>query len=184
MRRRGLRIVILCLVTLFAGKATCGQQDGIKKVHFVVVPPEHMLLAIASQPDCPLQFEKAQILLEVGGPQWGAAYKVRNRGTKPIRSFTTSLLTSWGTGGTLGSGKPLESLIMPGQLAPCEDDPESDIIPLTDELRDRLRLREPMKAVMVLLVDRVVFADGTTYTFESTHRALLNYFDELDSRVP
>ena len=43
---------------------------------------------------------------------------------------------------------------------------EIEFVPLTDELRERFKLKGPMKAVGVFMVVRVEFIDGSVYSNE------------------
>lgn len=158
------------------------QADSQRKHRYVVVPPESSLLVIASQPDCPLKFQNAKLLISADGDgAWGASYELRNQGTKPIKSFTAVLWTSYGTGGTLARPKRIDrELIMPGQTINGDDD---EIISLTSELREKLKLQGPMKAVIVMMIENIKFADGSSYNDEVTSEALVNYFADLDSKA-
>jgi hypothetical protein len=69
---------------------------------------------------------------------------------------------------------------MPGETVNGAND---EIVPLTDELRDKLQLRGPMKAVVVLIVESVKFADGSVYNNEAVSRALLAYFLDVSDKV-
>lgn len=175
------KISILCLVFIGAASAINGQQDGrLEKDRFVVVPPEIGLVVIASQPDCPLRIERAKLLVGVSGGV-GKSYELRSRGTKPIRSVivadNSGSRWSWGARNT-------DELVMPGQsVPPWSEDDECEIVPLTDDLRDKLKLRGPMKWVLVLMVVRVEFADGTIYDDEPTFKALEAYTEDLYGKV-
>lgn len=174
------RVVFLCLMLVLASGAIKGQQSAQKeKRRYFIPPPENLLLAIASQPDCPLQFENVKPILSADDGALEVSYQVRNRGVKPVRSFTAAVWTSLGTGGTLSgsSGKTRDELIMPGQTADANC--QNEIISVTDELRDKFKLRGPMKAVVVLVVESIKFADGTVYTGEPVSRAIQSYFDSL-----
>ncbi len=73
---------------------------------------------------------------------------------------------------------------MPGQTVPLSSrDKQDEVVPLTEELRDKLKLRAPMKAVIVLMVTAVEFTDGTTYNDEPTQKALETYLEGLSSRA-
>ena len=54
---------------------------------------EIVMPLVAVQPDCPLQFERVERLMNVDG---GGAniYRLLNRGSKPIPSFTISIPVS------------------------------------------------------------------------------------------
>jgi hypothetical protein len=176
-------IMILCSVCLLAVN-TGGQQQ--EKLRYVAVPPERMLLTVAAQPDSPLLVENAKLLIGVGPYPAGVSCQLRNRGTKPIRSFRIVLWSSTSAGGGLSPRERSGGrLLMPGEVMPCDEGDPDEIIPLTEQLRDKLKLRGPMKTVEVLMVESVRFADGTTYSDEATSEALVTFFENLDdSRVP
>ncbi|MBA2705652.1 MAG: hypothetical protein H0U60_17575 [Blastocatellia bacterium] len=181
------RLIVLSLLFLWATDTAGGQQNGKREgQRYVIVPNENVLLLIASQPGAPIRFEDTKLLLSIDGRELAVAYKLYNVGTKPIRYLTPMMWTSFGTGGTLtgagpSSGRVTDELIMPGQT--FRDDHLDEIVPLTDELREKLLLRGPMKAIVVLMVQRIAFADGTTYSDDTTAKALHTYFEKLSSKI-
>lgn len=178
MRHRATLILVFVSFTL----AVRGQQSEVQKQRrYVVVPSESVMLVIASQPDCPLKFDGAKLLLSADDNAWGASYELRNRGTKPIQTFSAVMWTSYGSGGTVGSrGRIGSNLIMPGETVNGGND---EIVPLTKELRDSLKLRGPMKAIVVLMIENIKFADGSSYDDKVTSQALLAYFSEPAGKV-
>lgn len=54
---------------------------------------------------------------------------------------------------------------------PQEKDERSEIVPLSKELSEKLRLKEEMKGIVVLMVVSVEFSDGTKYDDEKTFKA-------------
>ena len=66
----------------------------------------------------------------------------------------------------------------PGGKAFLGDD-DVEIVPLSDELRDKLQLKGSMRSVLVLMVIRVEYADGSVYNAESTYEALQKYTETL-----
>ena len=179
MWHRALVILVFLSFTLVTHAQ---ESDSQRHRRYVVAPSESLLLVIASQPDSPLKFEDARLLTSANDDgAWGASYKLRNCGTKPIQTFTAVMWTSYGSGGTLGGPRRNENtLIMPGETVNGAND---EIVPLTDELRDKLQLRGPMKAVVVLIVESVKFADGSVYNNEAVSRALLAYFLDVSDKV-
>jgi hypothetical protein len=152
--------------------ASAQQADQKQKRRFVVVPAEQALVTIAFQPDCPLQFEEAELLAAIDGRGGTAGYAIRNKGAKPIRSFTIDV-----PGATVTWSEELtKRLFMPGERTPDDD---IEIVPLTDELRNKLKLTGPMKTVAVFMVIRIEYADGTVYSAESTYKAFLKFSDEM-----
>jgi len=131
----------------------------------------------------PPQIEKAERLISVsrGGAN---LYQLRNRSAKPIRSFTVSYTFDGGPGGSWGwEGGTTGELIMPGQCVPSARDSDYEIISLTEELRDKLKLRGPMRGVVIYMVERVEFADGSIYSDEATAKALRQYLDDLSFKA-
>jgi hypothetical protein len=177
-----MRFWFLCLCTFVYFGVVLGQDPRASKQRYVSVPAENILLVVAAQPDCPLQMLDSKLLMSADNGEWGVTGLVHNRGGKPIRYFRTSIWTSMGTGGTLNgsdwsSGKLSGNLIMPGQTV--RENCEGQITSLTTELREKLKLTGPMRAVAVLIVERIVFDDGSVYSDESTSQALQKYFETI-----
>jgi len=179
---------ISCLILLCGSEALGQSQQGerVEKNRYVVVPREIVLTAVASQPDSPLQFENVKFLARINGGGGGVCFQLRNRGSKPIRSISFAVLSA--PGGPRysdgWSGKLTGEVVMPGQIVPLSSgDKQDEVVPLTEQLRDKLKIRGPMKAVTVLMVTDVEFTDGTTYNDEPTQKALETYLEGLSSRA-
>ena len=174
------QITVVILLILSFAVVTYGQQS-IPQRKYVVVPSKVMLLLTPSQPDCPLKFDDARLLISANKDgAWGASYKLRNAGSKPIQSVSVVMWTSDGSGGTLTNPRGNDKTpIMPGETVSGGTE---EVIPLTDELRAKLQLEEPMKAIVVLLVEKIKFADGSGYNNEGVSQALLSYFNDLENR--
>ena len=181
------RVTYMLLFALFFVSNASSQEPKQQKAKLaVVVPAEAMLVVIASQPDCPLKFEKASIVKYVeglyGDAEW--LYQLRNCGVKPIRAYTIATFASSG-GGNVVSNELARTgeLLMPGKTPRNSEGNEIEIVPLTEELRTKLNLHRPMKAVTVFMVVRVDFSDGTTYSDETVFKALQEYFGYVGARV-
>ncbi len=172
-----LCLVLVCLVGLANGQ----EHAPHTKKRAVVVPSDVMLGVIAHQPDSPLQFDMARIVRYLDG-DGGEIYRVRNRGSKPIRGYTVAVWTTSGGGDVVSESRAggTAHLLMPGQSAP-ESDEQKDIrlVDLTSELRDKLGLRGPLRTVVVFMVVRVELEDGTIYDDEPTLKALQSYFQGI-----
>lgn len=69
---------------------------------------------------------------------------------------------------------------MPGKLVPLGGADDYEVVPLTEELRDKLKLRGPARAgIVTYIVVKVRFADGTTYDAEPMSEALRAYTVKL-----
>jgi len=178
------RIVVLCLVCLWI-VGNVWAQKGSEETRYAIAPSGKYLLTIASQPDCPIQVENAKLLLAIGVGGLGASYRLRNAGTKPvtIRSITLSMWTEHGIGNSWEdlTQEPAK-MVLSGELIPIKDDDKrkTEIVPLTDEISNKLGLRGPLEVVVVLIVEQVKFSDGTVYSDHRTSRELQSYFQRVD----
>lgn len=177
-------VTSLCLTCIFAAGTTHAQErKGRGKDQYVPVPREVVLPVVVAQPDCPLQLEKAERLARVGGGS-GNNYRLRNKGTKPIRSFTVSYTFGEGTGGSRTWALKSQEIIAPGQLVPSSlQESDGEIIPLTDELRAKLGLQGALKTIVFYMVERVEFADGSVYSDEATAATLRSYLESTADLV-
>lgn len=184
MRYRSLALFLLlfCLSNTVAGQENKPSESG----DYVIVPNELVLLVIASQPEAPIRFEEARLLMSVDGRHLAVTYNLYNSGAKPILYLTPVLWTSYGTGGTLtgsgpSSGRITGKLIQPGET--LKGDRRHRIVPMTTELREKLKLRDTVNAMVVLLVKSITFTDGTTYSDESTVKATQSYLEALSEKM-
>jgi hypothetical protein len=171
------RCIFLCLMAICAMTTANGQQSSSQDEHqFVVLPSDQGLLLIASQPDCPLKFEDAKLLMNLKG-HWVKSFELHNQGTKPIRAYTVASIgtNEWGW-----EAPDPTHYIMPGQIAPPlgEEEGKDKIVPLTKELREKLKLQGPMKGIVALIVKRVEYADGSVFE-EKAYESQEEYFDKV-----
>ena len=142
----------------------------------VVAPPDKFLLVVASQPDCPLQLEMNRLLLGVDpGVQPKFEFRIKNIGKKPIARYTVSYRTSLATGGTLSGGRSLTKALLPGEVV-AGFKKDSQVVPLSDEIRQRLRLDKDEPMLVVLMVENVVFDDGSSYDASHVSKSFFDYF--------
>jgi hypothetical protein len=176
-----LRFIFLVVVLSGTIGVAQGQQiESKNNARYVVVPGEHILLLLASQPSAPMRFEDAKLLMSIDGRELEVSYSLHNVGDKAIRSFAPVMWTSFGTGGTLYSPRS-NGVIQPGAI--LKDDSTRQVVTLTEELREELQMKGPMKALIVLILENVTFTDNTTYNGRETSNALLSYFEELSDRM-
>lgn len=182
-------ITLLCLTAFcMLGQAEAQTAAQPERRRAVLVPLEVLLPVVVSQPDCPLQYEDVKLIKYTEGYLTGfvgKSYRLRNRGSKPIRSYTKAYLTTGGGGNEVtweAPPAPLDSqLLMPGQVPP--NDSVVEIVPLTEELRDKLKLRGPTEGAFFFMVVRVEFSDGTVYSAEREYKALETYFERVSDKL-
>jgi hypothetical protein len=186
-------ISVLCLSLVCLAISVKGQDSRQKEKWRAIALPQEMVMAVAvPQPDCPLAFENLMAIRYLDGYLAGhgdETYQLRNRGSKPIRaykvaSFVTSLDHALDASEVGWPTDTTNRLLMPGQAAPLSGEGhELEIVPLTEELRDKLKLRGPMKGILYFMVVRVEFADGTTYNDEKTFKALEAFQNSLGLKL-
>lgn len=76
---------LIALLLALCASAADARQGGGRKERYVLLPPEVGIAAVASQPDCPVQFENVRLLANVDGRRGMHDLRLRNLGTKPIR---------------------------------------------------------------------------------------------------
>lgn len=157
------------MVGVPSGQGT--QEPSIQRV--VIVPPDIVLPLIAYQPDSPLQIEDIKIFQFVSGGGGSQSYRVRNTGKKPIRSYTIGTWNSGGTGWDVEL--PFKENLLPGQVGTLTGN-EVQVVELTEDLRNQLKLRGEMKVIMVFMIVRVEYADGSIYNSESLYKSFKNAF--------
>jgi len=170
----GLIVALACFANTNFDLVVQAQET----VRCVSVPADQGLLAVAAQSDSPLIFEDTKLFTCLDS-RTIKSYKLRNRGAKPIRSFTVAGWSIGGGGFKWGwGGRTPDEVIMPGQLAPMKEE-EIKVVPLTTEIRHELKLEGPMQGLIVLMVVNVEYADGTSYNAAEASEALERYFEKM-----
>jgi hypothetical protein len=161
------------------------QETRTHKERFFIEPSETVITVIASQPNSGIEFTKTLVIHGVDGGS-GHIFQVRNRGAKAVRSYKIATITSSGTGADWSYRiKESDTPFMPGEVRPKSvEDLDIEIVPLTDALREKHKLRGPLLGIVVFLVVQVVYADGTEYNGMSEYQALKEFFDKSRVSVP
>ena len=174
-------IKILCLMCICVTGILGQKGNQLPTRKFVEVPREKILQVSVLRPDCPVRFEDVHFYTGIEPSGGINSYRLRNIGTKPIRSVT---IHSTNGAGAVYVNKETGVLMMPGQLMPefvCDDCRKDEVVPLTDKLSEKLGLNGPMRRVIFLIVVEVEFTDGTKYNDKKTLNALTEYLEELDN---
>jgi hypothetical protein len=173
------------LVLLISAVQFFGWQDVKKeKEQCFIAPSEDVLVVIAHQPDCPIEFLSAYCVgfLSGGGRE---IYTIRNRATKPIKGYTIAIVDSDGTEDkhSIMINRPV-AYFRPGAILPSSRaDQNLDIVPLTDQLREKFKVKGEMSVVKIFMIVRVEFADGSVYSAEPAYKSLKKFFDK-NSIIP
>src|SRR5436309_2211918 len=152
------------------------QNIDLTEIHqFVVMPRDLTVPLLVAQPDAPLEFTDTTLLVNVRTGHWIPSFRIRNRGTKPIAAFTVA---SAGADEWEWKADASTDDLMPGRVMSLGEDSSDEIIPLTERLRDKLKLRGPAKGIIALLVVRVQYADGSEFR-ETGYEALGKFFHTM-----
>jgi hypothetical protein len=174
MKGVAMRMSVIFLAVFFGSTSLYAQPSSRQKVRAVEIPREIGLVAIAYQPNSPLQFEDVKFLAGIDGGGL-TRYDLRNRTAKAISKLTIgdNIGGTWSWDVAKDRGP-----IMPGQLVPpWSDENWVETLPLTKELIEKLKLKGPMHGILVLMVIHVEFSDGSVYDDEPVYKALCAYMD-------
>lgn len=174
MKRIIVGFGLICIAWAGIAFGLSAQEQVTERV--VIMPPDFALPVIAYQPDCPLKIEEVKLFSYLSGGG-GSSTTVRNKGTKPIRSYTIGAWNTVGTGGWFE--QPVKGTLLPGQVDVPSSGEEVEVVELTESLREQLKLSGGMKAVVVFMVVRVEYADGSVYNDEPIHEALKTHLDSI-----
>lgn len=178
------KIVAIFFVTLWGATAS-GQRAQVSKTPgYVIVPSENVLLASASQPDSPIEILASRLLNPVDGSRRAAfQYELRNRGNKPIKRVSVWALNSTGTGGgPLYNGHIFNKPLMPGMKITVGET-SLNVVALTSKLKEKLNLNGELRTIVVFVVARVEYADGSTFSAMNTVKSLQDYFVDINSET-
>jgi hypothetical protein len=174
-----MRFLVGLLLSTQIGLASAWplQERQTQRDRFFLEPPETVLTVIASQPSCGLEFTKALVIhgVEGGG---GYVFQVRNRGPKGVRSYQIATVTSSGVGADWSYRiKNSEAPFQTGEVRPKSlENLDFDLVPLTEELRNKHGLRGPLRGIVVFMVVKVTYVDGSEYNARAEYQALTEYF--------
>lgn len=179
---------ILIVMNFALSSPVVGQENTSRdnSQAFVEIPSENVMILIANQSKCPLRIESATFLMRADARNWGIRHTVLNASTKTIRSFSISAWNTYGNGGSIGNGlASRKEGLVPGQKFEVgNNSPNLTLVPITDEVRRALVPlggKKVLKTCWVLVVDQVVYDDGSVYEDYQTSRNLSNFFDTLQT---
>ena len=162
-------------ISIFLIGVASGQEKKDPTKTVVVIPQQIAAPLVAYQTDCPLRIEDIKLFQFVKGGGGFQSFNVRNTGIKAIRSYTIGTWNSVGTGWQVERTVP--NNLLPGDVSAPDGD-KVEVVALTKELRHQLNLDGDMQAMVVFMVLRVEFADGSTYDGEPVYKALKAHLDK------
>lgn len=171
---------LLFVITLFAVSSALGQDQLPARASYVVVPTGDVVLAVASQPDCPLRLDNARLLYNVTSNRLEYDYDIRNDGKKSIARFITEAWHLNGSGGTLHDDwNDKRQLLLSGQAFRSEEYKDSKFVPYTKEMREKFKIGKETRMLILLVVREVLFSDGTEYDGNEDVERIRGLFEKL-----
>jgi hypothetical protein len=183
MLRYTFRFWLAVILLAFTNNAAQTEKEQ-QKLRYVLVPQDNTMVVVASQPGCPLRIERAQLLVNTEkNHDVLFQYDLRNAGRKPIRDFNLVFFSSEGNSGSISDHRLRGKILLPGEVIRAKEETAArTVLPLSSELRRKLKLDSPVKAIVVLMVWTVDFNDGSTFSDEKNLKAAKAFFEELDVR--
>jgi hypothetical protein len=166
------------VVLLFATLSIAQTSQKSGQNLYVQSPRTIALPVVAVQPNCPLGFEEVGFFEGLDGGGF-VSYRLRNIGTKPIRAFAVG--TS--SGAEYSLPRELGRIVMPGELVTEPDGERNNIIPITNDIRKRLKFDGPMRTIVILMVVNAEFTDGTSFNDEAVYRGMTTFTNKLDDAL-
>lgn len=171
------------LVALLCSPMAAQAQQAEKPVkpRYVTIPPADVLLTIATQPDCPVQFENVRLLYDQESKRLRYKFDARNRSSKAVAVLAIDAWFAGGTGGTIVyDWGEKGQLLMPGQVITEFNVDEKQIVPLSQEMRKELKLKGEMHNLVVFVVRWAIFADGSNYQGSKDSEATQKFLERFN----
>lgn len=170
-----MKWMLILSMIIFCGHAGRGQEM------MATVPVNELLVVIVPQRDCSLVFEDAIGTKDRKG-RAGIMYRILNRGTKSVKSYTIAIWYSDnGLGGVITTG------VLPsirGMFEPNTSvDNFSNAVGGGREKSKGAELPRTSNAKLIAFVTiaEIVYADGTKYSSPETFESLKTHVSKIES---
>jgi len=172
---RYLAIISILVIATASGMS----QDKIK---YETVPDDIVLVAIASQSNCPVKIEDATFLKRTDQPGVLIKYHLRNVSNKSIEFVSLMIQYSSGSGGNSTPMPRVKKVLLPNETLEAVSEPIEYEIVGVYRSDQKSSTREQLKTLCILLVDKVQFTDGSVYEAPKTLDALFRFFEDFCHR--
>jgi hypothetical protein len=181
MRRQIIALAALLLFSVIVvGQDSATVSSAPAKTGKAVVITRDIVLPVSvHQPNCPLKLEFATMHGYLDGGSIELS-RFRNQGTKFITKYKIAWLAPGGGGGSMEG----RDTIAPGFTYGDEDDAKdpfhAEMIPLTNELKESLKIGKGLQGLIYYMVVRLEYDDGSTFDDEATYKALEKYLEKIE----
>lgn len=159
-----------------------GSAMSQEKLKYETVPDHLVLVAIASQANCPLKIEEATFLKRVDQQGVLIKYRLRNVSNKPIEWVSVTIRYSSGSGGNSTPMPRVKKVLLPNETLESASEPIDYEIVGVYKPDQKPSSSEGLKNLLILLVDKVLFTDGSVYEDPKTLDALDRFFQDFCNR--
>ena len=184
--------IVLSTVTF----AHLGFGQKQEKTKVVSVPWESGLVFVTNPPDCPLKIIEAELLTTDNGASPIVRYVLKSNSTKAIRYFSVAYVykhnvQAWhrfGSSGEHGVGRDDgkgPDLIANGGSYTNWQKSEYELTLLTPNVKDLLTPKPnemSLRFAAFLLINKIIFSDGSVYNAKETSENLFNLLWIADDR--
>ena len=157
-------------------------SDVAGKNQVETVPDHLVLVAIASQANCPLKIEEATFLKRVDQRGVLVKYRLRNVSNKPIEFVSVMIRYSSGTGGNSMPMPRVKKVLLPNETLESASEPIDYEIVGVYKPDQKPSSSEGLKTLCILLVDKVLFTDGSVNEDPKTLDALDRFLQDFCNR--
>ncbi len=166
----------LAMVSILFVATGTGLSQGKSK--YETVPSHVALVAIASQANCPLKIEGATFLKRVDQPGGLIKYRLRNVSNKPIEWVSVTIRYASGSGGNATAMPRVKKVLLPNETLEAASEPVDFEIVGVYKPDQKPSSSEGLKTLCILLVDKVLFTDGSVYEDPKTLDALDRFLED------
>ena len=167
-------VTMITLLIIATGSA---MSQG--KIKYETVPDDMVLVAIASQTNCPLKIEDATFLKRTDQPGVLIKYRLRNVSNRSIEFVSLMIQYSSGSGGNSTPMPRVKKILLPNETLESVSEPIDYEIVGVYRPDQKSSASEELKTLCILLVEKVEFTDGSVYQAPKTVDALFRFFQDL-----
>jgi hypothetical protein len=168
-----MKSTVLPLLLLFLLPVVSSSQANKPRL---IKPSAEAVPVLIMQQDAPLKIEKAEFLLLESDSGNLLAYSIRNVSSKPIKSFEISAVSLRGGASSWSGVLKDQHLLMPDRALYSLENTTYEIVPNVEKPASASHPTET-KAVWIVMVERVVFADGTCYDAKGVSNSLQEFLE-------
>ncbi len=163
------------LITLFI----CLNVQGQKKTRLIKVTEDNIPVLVLQQ-DCPVKIEKAEFFLTESGSGNIIGYEIRNVSSKTIKSVEITAYSAVGGGSGWSLRFEDSNLFTNNQSIKSLTNTEYEVISSSKKPKNFLLNETRIKTYWIVLVEEVIFSDGTKFNAKNLSNSLQEFLVSSD----